>query len=200
MQALDLIPQISGEFAERFGRRSGSLVQPYRTEDAETIIVALGSVLGTVEDVVDEQRDQGHLVGALGIGCFRPFPSEAIRAALQHAERVIVLEKAFAIGIGGIASMNVRSAMHGIHTDGHTVIAGLGGRPITKKSLHGVLEEAMNGRLGQLTFLDLDHGMVERELDRQKQRRRSGPYAENILRDVGAIAARPVLQPDDSPV
>ncbi len=51
MQALDLIPEIAAEFAEAFGRESGGLVRGYRTEDAETIVVALGSVLGTIEDV-----------------------------------------------------------------------------------------------------------------------------------------------------
>ena len=65
-----------------FGRASGGLVRRYRTEDAETIIVALGSVLGTIEEVVDELRDEGVRVGALGIKSFRPFPLEEVREAL----------------------------------------------------------------------------------------------------------------------
>lgn len=194
LQALDLIPRIGAEFEERFGRRSGGLVQPYRLADADTVVVALGSVLGTVEEVVDEQRDAGHLVGALGISCFRPFPTAEIARALAHVGRVVVLERAFAIGIGGIVSMNVRSALHGVPGAGriaeHTVVAGLGGRPVMGTSLHGVLEDAIAGRLPPLTFLDLDHRLVERELERQRQRRRSGPHAENILRDVGTGASR----------
>ncbi len=110
MQALELIPQIAAEFAERFGRDSGGLLHPYRCEDAETIVVALGSVLGTIADVVDEQREQGVKVGALGIGSFRPFPLDAVREALAGAQRVVVLEKALAVGIGGIVSANVRMA------------------------------------------------------------------------------------------
>lgn len=190
MQALELIPQIGREFAERFGRDSGALVHPYRIEDADTIVVALGSVLGTIEDVVDEQRAEGHNVGALGIGSFRPFPLAAVRAALQNAQRVVIIEKALAVGIGGIVAMDVRSALAGIQLKGYTVIAGLGGRPITKKSLHALLEDAIADNLEHLTFLDLDHKLVDAELERQRTTRRSGPQAENILRDIGTVAAR----------
>ena len=71
----------------------------------------------------------------------------------------------------------------------HTVIGGLGGRPITTPSLKGVLRDAMQGALPELTFLDLDHGLVQRELERRGTTRRSGPHAENLLRDIGAVAA-----------
>jgi pyruvate ferredoxin oxidoreductase alpha subunit len=192
MQALELIPQIAAEFAERFGRDSGGLLHPYRCEDADTIVVALGSVLGTIADVVDEQRAEGVRVGALGIGSFRPFPLDAVRAALAGAQRVVVLEKALAVGIGGIVAANVRMALSGIHLHGYTVIAGLGGRPITKRSLHAMLADALADCLDPLTFLDLDHDLVDRELQRQRERRRSGPSAENLLRDVGTVAAGPV--------
>ncbi|MFA1542659.1 pyruvate ferredoxin oxidoreductase [Actinomadura monticuli] len=192
MRALELIPEVAASFAEAFGRRSGGLAGAYRTEDAETIVVALGSVLGTVKDVVDERREQGVKIGALGITSFRPFPLEQVRAALGHARRVVVLERALAVGIGGIVSANVRMALSGVHLHGYTVIAGLGGRPITKASLHRLFEDAAADRLEPLTFLDLDHGLVERELERTRATRRSGPTAENILRDVGAVAARPV--------
>ena len=192
MQALELIPQVSADFAAAFGRDSGGLVRPYRCEDAETIVVALGSVLGTIKDVVDEQRDEGARIGVLGISSFRPFPLAEVRAVLQGARRVVVLEKALAVGIGGIVSTNVRMALSGVQLNGYTVIAGLGGRPITKKSLHGLFERAAADDLQPLTFLDLDHELVEREIARTRESRRSGPSAENILRDVGAVAAGPV--------
>ena len=83
--ALELIPQIAAEFAARFGRESGGLVRGYRCEDAETIVVALGSVIGTIKDTVDELRDTGVRIGVLGIKSFRPFPLAAVRAALQGA-------------------------------------------------------------------------------------------------------------------
>ena len=70
----------------------------------------------------------------------------------------------------------------------HDVVAGLGGRSITKRSLHTLLGDLRDGRLepGRLTFLDLDRGLVERELARMSEKRRSGPHAQNILRDLAA--------------
>jgi pyruvate ferredoxin oxidoreductase alpha subunit len=186
MQALETIPRIAEEFREVFGRSSGGLVHPYRCEDAETIVVALGSVFGTVCDVVDEMRDRGVRIGAMAITSFRPFPLDAVRTVLGKARQVVVLERALAVGIGGIVSANVRTALSGIQLDGHTVVAGLGGRPITKESLHRLFDDAIAGRLEQLTFLDLNTELVERELARMAQTRRSGPSAENILRDVGS--------------
>jgi pyruvate ferredoxin oxidoreductase alpha subunit len=192
MRALELIPEIAADFKGAFGRDSGGLIRPYRAEDAETIVVALGSVLGTIKDTVDELREQGVKIGVVGITSFRPFPLDAVRAALSHAQRVVVLEKALAVGIGGIVSANVRMALAGIDLHGYTVIAGLGGRPITKASLHGLLADAVADRLQALTFLDMDWDVVHRELERMESSRTSGPHAENILRDVGPVAAGPV--------
>src|SRR5256885_1763561 len=98
LEALSAIPRVGDEFAEAFGRPGASLVREYRTDGAETIVLALGSVLGTIEDVVDELRDEGVPIGALGVTCFRPWPIEAVREALQDARRVVVVEKAFAVG------------------------------------------------------------------------------------------------------
>ena len=192
MLALDAIPRIAGEFAEAFGRDSGGLVRGYRTADADTVIVALGSVLGTIEDVVDDFRDRGVRLGALAVRCFRPWPRDEVCAALGTARRVIVVEKAFAVGVGGIVGQNVRLALEGqrVRVPVHDVIAGLGGRPITSASLHRVIGDALDGRIGSLTFLDLDTAVVERELRRSAQPR-SGPHAENILRDVGIVAGGP---------
>jgi pyruvate ferredoxin oxidoreductase alpha subunit len=190
-QALDVIPRIAGEFAGAFGRESGGLLRTYRTEDAETVVLALGSVIGTLEDVIDELRDEGHAVGAVALKCFRPYPLDEVRAALANAKRVVVLEKAFAVGVGGIVGLNVRLALSGLPIAVYDVIAGLGGRPITTASLRSMLSDAAADRLPLLTFLDLDVGLVEREL-RRSHDGRPGPHAENILRDIGIVAGGPV--------
>ena len=192
MQALDLIPDISHAFESEFGRSSGGLVRPYRTDGADTVVVALGSVLGTVKDAVDELRADGERVGALGITTFRPWPSDEVRQALSHARRIVVLEKALAVGIGGVVALDVRVALSGLPQVVHTVIAGLGGRPITTTSLHRLLRSASAGELPEMTFLDLDRSLVDRELARRSAKRKSGPHAENLLRDLGAVAAGPV--------
>ena len=193
IQALDEIPEVAGDFEERFGRDSGGLIRTYRTEDAETIVVALGSVLGTIEDVVDELRERGERIGVVAIRCFRPWPLEEVRAALAHAERVVVVEKAFAVGAGGIVGQNVRLALSGLAPTVFDVVAGLGGRAITKHSLHGLFADVAAGRLepGPLHFLDLDRERVDRELERMSKGGRTGPHAENMLRDLGVVAARP---------
>ena len=193
MQALELIPQLASEFKAVFGRDSGGLVHPYRTDDADTIIIAMGSVLGTIKDTIDEMRkpeNGGHKIGALGIGTFRPFPLEAVRDALRHCKRFVVLEKSLAIGIGGILATNVRMAVTGMGLKGFTVIAGLGGRAITMKSLTGLFKQAEHESLEPLSFLDLDYAAVKKQLLRERETRRSGPAAEAMLRDVGAVAAR----------
>ena len=192
MQALDLVPEIASEFASSFGRPTGGLLRRYRTEGAETIVVALGSVLGTIEDVVDELRDQGVKIGALGITCFRPFPLDEIREALADADRVIVVERAFAVGVGGIVGQNVRLALAGVPPVVYDVVAGLGGRAVTRRSLLALIEEVQEGWIepNRLHFLDLDGSLVGRELQRLQEKRRSGPHAENILRDLGIVAGR----------
>ncbi len=192
MQALELIPQIAQDFKAALGRDSGALISAYRTSDAETIVVALGSVLGTIKDTIDELRGERVKIGAVGIKSFRPFPLAEVRAVLGDAQRVLVLEKALAVGIGGIVSANVRMALAGIQLHGYTAIAGLGGRPITKASLRGLFTDAVADRLAPLTFLDMDWDVVDRELARMRGSRTSGPHAENILRDVRTVAAGPV--------
>ena len=188
--ALERIPQIAAEFAENFGRHSGGLVRSYRCEDAETIAVALGSVIGTIKEAVDEMREGGVKIGLLGIQSFRPFPLAAVRSALQGAKRVVVLEKSFCVGLGGVVSTDVRVALSGLQLQGYTVIAGLGGRAITQASLVRTFAEAIAGTLEALTFMDLDWRIVNRQLEREASMRRSGPIAENLLREVGSVASK----------
>ncbi len=188
LQALTQIPIIATEYSELVGRSSGGLVSEYRTEGAELIVVALGSVLGTLKDAVDELSEAGHRIGVLAIKSFRPFPLDAVRAALAEAKVVVVLERALAVGIGGIVSENVRTALAGLPMVTHTVIAGLGGRPIMKQSLIEMVGRVENGELGPLEFLDLRTELVDRQVTRFRSQQRSGPAAENILRDIGSGA------------
>ncbi len=197
MQALDLIPQIAHAQGESVGRPHHGLIWTYELDDAETVVVALGSVLGTLADAVDELRAEGVRVGLLGLTSFRPFPLAAVREALANASRVVVVEKALAAGIGGIVSEHIRTAVAGQATPTATVIAGLGGRPIPLASLREMMMTAHTAGLPELSFLDLRLDLIERELAREKAGRRSGPAAENILRDLGVVgdphAASPVV-------
>lgn len=165
--ALEVIPKTAHEFQEVFGRSSGGLIRGYKLDGAQTVVIALGSVLGTIKDVVDEMVAADIAIGVLGIIAFRPFPTEAVRAALSHAKRVIVLEKAFQVGIGGIVIENVRASLRGTETKDYTLIAGLGGRPITKQSLRQYLDQACVDGVDELTFLDLDQELADSEIVRE---------------------------------
>lgn len=192
LQALELLPQIAEEFKAVFGRDSGGLIKPYRLDNAETIVISLGSLLGTIKDTVDELREQGVSIGVLGITAFRPFPIVAIRDAIAGAKRIVVIEKCFAVGIGGIVSRDVRISLRDRPQPVLTVVAGLGGRAVTKASLHKLLKQAIAGELEPLTFLDLDWNVVNRVLEREKTTRRSGPVAEGVLRDLGSVGLQVV--------
>jgi len=191
-QALEVIPAVAAEFGAQFGRDSGGLVRPYLIDDAEIVVVTLGSVLGTLKDAVDELREGGLRIGVLGITTFRPFPDQAIRETLNAANRhLVVLERALSPGTGGIVTADLRTALAGQDDrEFSTVIAGLGGRAITNKSLCALLTRAAAGELEPFSFLDLDTILVDRELARMRATRRSGPSPENILRDLGVVASR----------
>ena len=150
----------------------------------------MGSVLGTIKDVVDALRAAGHRIGAVGITSFRPFPIDAVRNALQGAT------SGRRRGEGHQRRLR-RGAVdrrgHGAHraagAGGHR--GGGPGRSRRSPRPHSGASSRRHdeGELERLTFLDLNTGLVERELERMALHRRSGPTAENMLRDLGVIAS-----------
>ncbi|MGA2314381.1 MAG: pyruvate ferredoxin oxidoreductase [Xanthobacteraceae bacterium] len=185
--ALRLIPEYAAAFKKQFGRDSGGLLRSYRCEDAELIVVAMGSVNGTIKDTIDEMRADGLSVGLVTLVSFRPFPTAALREKLVRALNVVVIEKSLAVGMGGPLANNVDLALRNVAgaPQVHSVIAGLGGRPITKTSLHRVLRGAFVQPWEGSHFLDLNEKIVAKELHYVRKVRRSGPTAENLLRRLG---------------
>ena len=192
LRALERIPALSRDFRESFGRDSGGLLRSYRTEGAETVVIALGSVNGTIQEAVDELRAEGVAIGSISICSYRPFPLEAARKALEEARRVVVLEKSLAVGLGGMLATDVQMALEGRARRLYTVIAGLGGRAITKASLLDLFRQAQRDALESVTFLDLNWDLIRRHLARESATRRSGPAAENILKDLDALSSKVV--------
>ena len=190
LRALERIPVLSREFFQTFGRNSGGLLRTYLTEGAETVVVALGSVNGTIQEAVDELRADGVSIGSISICSYRPFPLAEVQAALADAKRVVVLEKSLAVGLGGMLATDVQMALSNRQRRVYTVIAGLGGRAITKTSLVELFRQARRDSLEPVTFLDLNWEAVTRQLAREAAVRRSGPIAENILKDLGELASR----------
>jgi pyruvate ferredoxin oxidoreductase alpha subunit len=182
--ALRLIPEFAAEFKDRFGRDSGGLLRSYRTEDAELIVVAMGSVNGTIKDTIDEMRADGLSVGLVTLVSFRPFPTKALREKLVGARNVVVIEKSLAVGMGGQLASNIDLALRNVAgaPQVHSIIAGLGGRAITCASLHRALRRAFVQPWEGSLFLDLNEEIVAKELHYVRKVRRSGPTAENLLR------------------
>jgi pyruvate ferredoxin oxidoreductase alpha subunit len=193
--ALRLIPEFAAEFKNRFGRDSGGLLRSYRSEDAELIVVAMGSVNGTIKDTIDEMRADGLRVGLVTLVSFRPFPTAALREKLVRARNVVVIEKSLAVGMGGPLANNVDLAFRNVAgaPQVHSVIAGLGGRPITRASLHRVLRGALVQPWEGSHFLDLNEKIVAKELHYVRKVRRSGPTAENLLRRLGQAAEKAAI-------
>ena len=162
-ESKEVIARVGREFKDLFGRESGGLLSKYKTEGAETIIIALGSVLGTIKDLVDQSDEK---IGVIGIKSFRPFPYEELNSAISGAKRVIVLEKAFQTGVGGIVTEDVRKSIG--DQELLTLIAGLGGRPITIASLAQYLKRALSGAAQEFEFLDLNKELADLELAKER--------------------------------
>jgi len=186
-QAIERFPALAGQYATTSGHTLSTLTS-YRTAGARTVIVTLGSVAGTIKDTVDELN--GDPVGVIALTLYRPFPAAAMRAALASVEHVIVLERAFAPGAGGVVSADVRGALTGLPTRISTVVAGLGGRAVTKASVRAMLDQAAADLLPELSFLDLRQDLVDAELGHRAEIHSAGPPAQNLLRATGAPATR----------
>ncbi|MDR2681983.1 MAG: hypothetical protein LBB29_02975 [Holosporaceae bacterium] len=174
-EALKIIEHEEKNFHEKFERHAGGLIRTYKTEGAETIIVAMGSVLGTIKDTVDELNAQGGKFGVVSIVSYRPFPSEALEAALAIAPHVVVVEKALAVGIGGILSQEVKLCLKNPRKKVSSIIAGLGGRAITKSMLKHCLEHDLHWEKilsweedHREIFLGLNHDTIKKEFESVK--------------------------------
>ncbi len=157
-QAKERIRDYGREFRDRFGRDYSALVEGYRLEDAETALVAMGSLCGTAKDAIDEMREAGRKVGLLKIRTYRPFPSEEIAAALRGAKRVAVLDKNISLGSKGAVGLEVKDVLYGSDIPVHDYIVGLGGRDMRKKDIERIVTLAEKGE-GDL-FYGLREGVA----------------------------------------
>ena len=138
-RAKDVYRKAAGEFAMMFGRDYSGLIEEYRMEDAETAIVAMGSVCGTIKDAIDELRESGKKVGLVRIRVFRPFPSEELAKSLAKAKRVAVLDKNISLGAKGAVALEVKDAMYGKTIPVLNYILGLGGRDVRKRDITAIV-------------------------------------------------------------
>lgn len=164
LNASKVIEDVANEFNSQFGRYYGGLIDTYKLDDAETAIVSLGSVLGTIKDAVDTLRNDGENVGILKIRSYRPFPKKKIYEALKGVKKVYVIEKAISVGSGGIISNEVRTAFYGKSKRPKICgcICGLGGRDITVDTITNIIKDSSLDMSGD-QFIDLNRELLDEE-------------------------------------
>jgi pyruvate ferredoxin oxidoreductase alpha subunit len=159
-KALGKIEKVAREFEKTFGRYYGGLLDSYHAEDAEVVIVTMGSVIGTIKDAIDAMRMEGKKVGLVKVRSYRPFPVLALRKALKDASVIAVLEKDVSIGSEAGLVTDLKAAFYNsnirVPIIGFT--AGLGGRDITVKDIGKIVqkaEAASKGIESEFEFLNL---------------------------------------------
>ncbi|MFZ3384863.1 MAG: pyruvate synthase subunit PorA [Candidatus Methanoperedens sp.] len=143
--ALEKIEEIANEFKDIYGRYYGGLIDGYILDDAEIVIMAMGSIIGTIKDTIDELRSEGESVGLLKVRSFRPFPTEAIRKSLKNAKVVITLDKNISVGKNeGALCTEVKACLH--NTDNRVPVIGFmlghGGRDIPIHIIKKIINKA----------------------------------------------------------
>ncbi|MHC1594279.1 MAG: transketolase C-terminal domain-containing protein [Methanotrichaceae archaeon] len=143
-RALDLIGKVDKEFEETFGRGYGGLIDTYQADDAEIMLVSLGSIVGTIKDTVDELRKEGVKVGLVKVKSYRPFPVEALKEALKDASVVAVIEKDVSVGYQSALLTDLKGAFYNtsIRVPIIGFAVGLGGRDVAMKQIRKIVENA----------------------------------------------------------
>ena len=135
----EVIEEVGREYGEMFGRTYG-LIEEYKSEDADIILIAMGSICGTIKDVIDEQREAGNKVGLIRIRSYRPFPKEALQNAVGDA-KLAVLDKDVSFSAGGAVYVDVKSS---VDNETYGYIIGLGGRDITPEDIEEIITKTEN--------------------------------------------------------
>ncbi|MHB8781206.1 MAG: transketolase C-terminal domain-containing protein [Candidatus Geothermincolia bacterium] len=162
LEARSVVTRVAQEYAERFGRWDGDLVQGYMLEDAEIVLVSLGSVLGTMRDAVDMLREAGHKVGILKVRCFRPFPRERIHDMLKGIQVVGVIEKDISLGLEGTLCSEMRTAFCGEESpEISSFVMGLGGRDIRVEDIEHIVHDLERDPRCRVEFVGLHRELLE---------------------------------------
>jgi len=147
LESTKVIEEVAASFEKKFGRPSGGLIRSYKLDDADTVVVAMGSITGLAEEAVDTLRGKGQKVGLLKIKTFRPFPTEKVKEALSGKKHVIVMDRAMSAGYGEILGSEIRAALYGISNPPaiDSFIYGLGGRDIHEDEIIGMINRPNPG-------------------------------------------------------
>ena len=141
----ETIMKVGQEFGELFGRKYANLFWEDDVDDADTVIVAMGSLAMEAKGAVDMLREEGHKVGLLGLRVFRPFPKAALAKALEKARLIVVFDKNISYGSEGATCSEIKSALYGSKTNAaiRNFIVGLGGRDVKARELADAVRKAI---------------------------------------------------------
>jgi len=160
--AMRIIPDVFIDFANLFGRKY-ELLEAYKCDDADAVLVTLGSMSGTAKHVVNEMRKNGHKVGVVKIVSFRPFPAEQLAAILKGKKSIGVIDRSAGLGAqGGPVWMEVKAAAPERDAQIHTFVAGLGGRDIPEKTIERIFNHLLgNGGKPERPWIDTRDNAME---------------------------------------
>jgi pyruvate/2-oxoacid:ferredoxin oxidoreductase alpha subunit len=128
--AREVIKEVNSDFAKIFGRDYHGMIEEYQTDDADAILITLGTVTSTARPIVDEYRAAGKKVGLVKLRFFRPYPTELIRKIAEKTKTIGVYDRAVSFGSGGPSWIDCRSALYGYNIPVLNFLAGLGGRDV----------------------------------------------------------------------
>lgn len=167
--AKEVFKEVADDFSKQFGRRY-EMAEGYRSEDAEILLIGMGSLMGTTKYFVDQMRQQGEKVGAIKITSFRPFPAEDIRRLAANAKRIAVFDRSAGLGTaGGPLYQEIAAAFAGIDVIIRDYIGGLGGRDVNLNTIGKMYSDVRNvsDHCSQPVWIDVkDQPMDIREVMR----------------------------------
>jgi pyruvate/2-oxoacid:ferredoxin oxidoreductase alpha subunit len=141
----EIIVRVGGEFGEVFGRSYANMVWEYRLDDADVVVVAMGSLAMEATVAADMLREAGHKVGVLGLRVFRPFPKADVAEALEKRRLVVVFDKNISYGLEGATCSEIKSTLYGssIRTVIRNYIVGLGGRDVKAREMADAVNRSL---------------------------------------------------------
>jgi pyruvate ferredoxin oxidoreductase alpha subunit len=150
-RARGVIAEVDKRFGDRFGRYYGGMVEEIRCEDAEVVLVGMGSVVGTSRIVVDRLREKGFKVGLVKLRFYRPFPGEYFRGLSRRVKAIGVIDRDISFGYEGAVASDIKSALAGAGAVPKVInfIAGIAGRDITKENIEGMYDKLFNFAQGK---------------------------------------------------
>jgi pyruvate/2-oxoacid:ferredoxin oxidoreductase alpha subunit len=150
-EAPKVIEEVNAAFAKQFGRNHGGMIDPYMVDDADVVLITLGTASSTAHEVVDDMRKEGKKVGLVKLRFWRPYPTAQLRKIAEKAKAVGVFDRAVSYGVAGPSFIELRNAAYGLTVPTMNFIGGLGGRDVSLADIRfmyeRLLEAAKTGKV-----------------------------------------------------